>query len=44
MAIHGLSFKASYCTSKLIPKRFETKFGIARTYEAIVVNVNCTNV
>jgi N-acetylglucosamine-6-phosphate deacetylase len=30
-AIHGLSFKASHCTSKLIPKRFETKFGIARS-------------
>jgi hypothetical protein len=34
-AIHGLSFKASDCTSKLIPK-----FGTATTtYKAVVVNI-----
>lgn len=38
--MHGLSFKTSDCTSKLIKKLFESKFSGARTKtEAVIVNV-----
>lgn len=39
-AVHDISFKTSDCTSKLISKFFEKKFGAARTKtEAIILNV-----
>lgn len=39
-AIHGLSFRTSDCTAKLIKKFFEHKYSGARTKtEAIIVNV-----
>jgi len=39
-AIHGLSFRTSNCTAKLIKKFFEPKYSEARTKtEAIIVNV-----
>lgn len=39
-AIHGLSFRTSDCTAKLIKKFFEPKYSGARTKtEAIIVNV-----